>query len=168
MRISAPNGQKTIIAEAKGDNLVLYVSAHEKRFPVDLGEYIVGAEAAWSPDSRAFFVTASEGGRVGQYHTLVFQVGEDGIRKIDLNPTIEQAFGHPVVCAYPELPNVVAITWHGSSSRLLVAAQILHHSVCDSMGTFKAYEVSLPRGGILRQYGQIETKRRLEAIWAMN
>ncbi len=159
MRISAPDGQKTILAEAEGDNLSLRVSAYGKWFPVDLGEWIVGAEAAWSPDSKAFFVTASEGGRVGQYHSLIFQVSEDGIRTVDLNPVVEQAFGHPAVCAWPELPNVVAITWLGSSSRLLLAAQILPHSVCDSMGTFRAYEISVPQGAILRKYSQIETKR---------
>jgi hypothetical protein len=40
-----------------------------------------------------------------------------------------------------------------------VAAEIMHHSNCDSFGTFKAYVVDLSGPRIVSTYDQLETKR---------
>ena len=64
--------------------------------------------------------------------------------------------------SYPEAPNVAAITWR-SNRRLIVAAEIINHSNCDSSGTFSAYEVDVVTGQVERTYEQLDAKRRWHA-----
>ncbi len=40
-----------------------------------------------------------------------------------------------------------------------MAAEIIGHTICDSYGTFKVYEVALPELKIVRTYDQLEAKR---------
>jgi len=137
----------------------VYVVVGGKQFVTDIGD-LVGCEVAWAPDSKAFFVTYSDGGAVGTYHTEVYYVEETGLRIEEPTGQVQKDFhSKPPVCFEPEDPNIAAITWVGSSRRLLVAAEILPHSICEGMGTFKAYEISLPEGKILRKYGQLKAKR---------
>ena len=46
----------------------------------------------------------------------------------------------------------------GSSHELLVAAQIVPHTNCDSMGTFTAYTIDPWRMRIGKKYSQLEAK----------
>lgn len=137
----------------------VYVVVGGKQFDTDIGGS-VNSELGWAPDSKAFFVTYSDGGNVGTYHTLVYHVAESGLRIEEPTAHVQKDFdSKPPVCFEPEDPNIGAITWVGSSRRLLVAAEIQPHSNCDAMGTFKAYEISLPEGRILTKYGQLKAKR---------
>jgi len=52
-----------------------------------------------------------------------------------------------------------AIAWL-SNTRLLVAAEIMAHSNCDSNGTFVAYEFDVSARRVGRRYGQLEVKQR--------
>jgi len=116
-------------------------------------------EVLWSPDSKAFTVTGSESGANSQYQTAVFYLLEGRLQAVELTPLVTQAFGHPVKCGWPEPPNVGAVRWLVPSKRLLVAAEIIHHSNCDSFGTFKAYAVDLSGPRIVKAYNQLEAKR---------
>jgi hypothetical protein len=161
VEMPSPDGKKSVSAAYDEQRMLtlLTVSVGAKRFVVNLGQG-VGAELAWSPDSEAFFVTFSDAGLNGGYHTSIFYVHETGLRKINPDLVIQRVFGHPVECDYPEPPNVVGVAWLGSSHRVLIAAQIINHSICDSYGTFKAYEVSLPEVTVVKPYGQLATKKR--------
>ena len=122
-------------------------------------DFALNVEALWSSDSKAFAVSGSKDGAGGLYLTDVFIVGETGLTKIPLSDVIWRAFGHPVRCQWPEEPNVGAVVWLEGSTRLLVAAQLIGHSVCDSNFTFKAYEVEIPTRKILHTYSQLEAKK---------
>lgn len=118
---------------------------------------MVGAEVAWAPDSKAFFVTYSGGGLIGEYHVLIYYPKDSGLEIREPTAKVREAFlEKPHVCLYPEEPNLAAIAWLGSSEKLLVAAQIMLQSNCDNFGTFDVYEISLPGGRILKEYGQLE------------
>jgi hypothetical protein len=119
----------------------------------------VGIEADWAPDSRAFFVTTSDGGRNGFYELTVYFLNGDAVSEVELTPAIETAFGHPVKCQLEEPPNVAGVKWTANSKELVAVAEIVGHSNCDSDSTFHAYQVSLPEGRIIRSYNQIEAKR---------
>jgi hypothetical protein len=119
----------------------------------------VGIEAAWAPDSKAFFVTSSGGGRNGFYGLTVYFLSQGAVREVKLTPLIEAAFGHPVKCQTEEPPNVAGVKWTANSQELVAVAEIAGHSNCDSEGTFRAYQVSFPEGSIMRSYDQIEAKR---------
>jgi hypothetical protein len=119
---------------------------------------LVNAEVAWSPDSKAFFVTYSDGGNVGTYHVRIVYVMESGIRAIEPLPNGRLLFKPR--CFAAENPNVGAIGWIGNcSDQLAIAVEVPPHSSCASMGTFKAYVIQLPAGNVVSTYGQIEAKR---------
>jgi hypothetical protein len=119
----------------------------------------LNAEVLWSPDSKAFAVSGSGEGANGLYWVDVFVLKPDRLAVVPLTRVIQRAFGHPVKCGWPEDPNVVAVTWIEPSVKILVAAEIIHHSNCDSFGTFKAYEVDVTTGTITRTLNQLEAKR---------
>lgn len=136
------------------------VLAYGEKFRTDIGSH-VAPEVMWAPDSKAFAETYSDGGAVGTFHVLVYFVEENGLRIIEPTKSVTRAYlSRPPECHYPEDPNVGAIAWLGDSDRLLVAAETLPHSNCEGMGTFRAYEIRLPDGEIVRSYDQLDAKKR--------
>jgi hypothetical protein len=162
-QVTAPDGKTRVVLGSvlkRGEShLLLSFNVGGKgstRFDVGRG---TGAELLWSPDSKALAVTTSNGSSNGVFDLFIFQIEGATVRKIDATQSVRKVFGHPVACAYPEPPNVVAVAWTQSSAHLLVAAQILDHSVCDSFGTFKLYELSVPSLMVDKTYDQLEAKR---------
>jgi len=162
--LTAPDGKTSVRLGSvlkKGEEyrrLLLTFDSDGHKTTFDVGR-AVGSELLWSPDSKALAVTISHTSANGVFDLFVFQVEAGAVRKIDASPVIRKLFGHPVVCAYPEPPNVAAITWVDSSARLLVAAQILDHSICDSFGTFKLFQLDVPSLAVDKAYDQITAKR---------
>jgi hypothetical protein len=109
----------------------------ERRFSFGLN-----AQVMWNSSGTRVALTGSEGGAVGQFQTAAVRIRDNQLEWFDLTRLIERALGQPVTCGSPEAPNVGAITWI-SDHKLLVAAEIMPHSNCDSMGTFAAYEVDV-------------------------
>jgi len=64
-----------------------------------------------------------------------------------------------VKCGWSELPNVVAVKWLKGATTLLVAAQIIAHSNCDSFGTFTGFVVDAENLRVVKRYNQLEVKR---------
>lgn len=157
----APDGAKTV--QVKQLNNESFTSSVQITVPgrtlVERVDFGLNAQLLWRADSNAFALTGSDEGANGQYSTDVFLLDGAQLRQISITALVQRAFGHPVVCEVPELPNVVAVRWLLPSGNLLVAAQIIDHSVCDSAGTFRSYEVDVQKKRIVRSYGQIETKR---------
>jgi hypothetical protein len=117
------------------------------------------AEILWSPDSKAFSISGSSSSANGPYQTDVFFIDAGRLSSVHLTNLIRNEFGHPVRCGWPEPPNVASVKWLAPSQRLLVVAEIMHHSNCDSFGTFKAYEVELQPLGIGKRYDQLLAKQ---------
>jgi hypothetical protein len=160
--IPSPNGKSVIIIQrprfaGRDGLLAVVVKAYNREFKTQIGSW-VNAEAAWSPDSRAFFVTYSDGGSVGTYHVKVVYVTNAGLRIIE--PITNERTLLVPSCFGLESPNVGAIKWmRPDSSRLLIAVEVPPHSSCPSMGTFGAFEIALPEGSIVSRYGQIAAKK---------
>lgn len=157
--LASPDGRSRVVVRDNGGGLTIQTSGAIGKLSFTT-EDDVAAELTWSPDSKAFFITGSDGGAVGDFHLLV--VGRFGGRLTvkDASGAIYAAFGHPVKCdGGPEAPNVGGIKWL-SGHRVLVAAEIQPHSICDSMGTFKAYELDPATMRVGRRYGQLEAKKR--------
>lgn len=162
-RVASPDGRGEVslrLIEPRGEEpfrTALKIRARNKTFEgkVNFG---LDSEVLWSPDSKAFAITGSSDGANGLYWTTVFLVEANRLVEIPLTEKIWQAFGHPVKCGWAESPNVGAVTWIRPSARLLVAAEIIHHSNCDSFGTFTAYEIDVPSKRIIKTYNQLATK----------
>jgi hypothetical protein len=160
---ASPDGKITVILRnfnGDADDFPTQIAVHAAS-SVLTGRINFGlnAEVLWSPDSKAFTITGSSEGATGQYHTDVFIVGNDRLIHIPLTNLIERAFGHPVKCGWPEVPNVVAVKWLKGSSTVLLAAEIIPHTNCDSMGTFKGFVVDIQTKHVLRVLDQLKVKR---------
>jgi hypothetical protein len=118
----------------------------------------LGTQLLWAPNSQAFAVTSRNEGAAAAYRTVVVGRANGSLETRDVNALIYRAFGHPVRCSWPEVPNVVAIAWLDGSRRLLVAAQIIHHTNCDGSGTFTAYEIDPWARRIIHTYDQLQAK----------
>ncbi len=161
IKIPSPDETKTVTAayDQKTDRTLLTIAAGTRRFKTEV-EGTVGSELAWAPDSKAFFLTYSDAGLDGEYHTLVFYVSEHGLRKVNPDLVIKRAFGNPVSCLGPTIANVVGVAWLGDSHRMLIAAQVPTLTICDSYGTFKVFEISLPDAIVIKPYGQLAAKKQ--------
>jgi hypothetical protein len=135
----------------------VWLSHKGKRYSLPFGTY-TSAEVLWSPDSLAFFVTYSDAGAVGTYHVLVYAIDDDGPHRSEPISNGRKLFRPD--CLTPEHPNVGGIRWGKDSHTLVIGIEVPPHSSCVDMGTFKAYEISLPSGTVLKEYGQLEAKRR--------
>jgi len=124
----------------------------------------VNAEAAWAPDSKAFFITYSDGGNVGTYHVRIFYVTDSDPKVVE--PIPDGSILFQPRCFDLEKPNVGAIKWMGSGSGLLlIAVEVPPHSSCASMGTFEAFEIELPSGKVVSHYNQLTAKSSSRPIW---
>jgi hypothetical protein len=161
-QIKSPNGQNELAIENLQDDkdpegyVSFSLTVGEKHFSARLSGW--RTEVLWSPDSKAFAVNQTEGGgSIGQ-QAYIFYVEENGLRRVDVSPPVEKAFGSPVKCEVPVPPNTAIIQWL-DSNRILVAAEVVPVSICERRGTFQTYELSLPDLEILHVYGQAESKR---------
>jgi hypothetical protein len=60
-----------------------------------------------------------------------------------------------------EAPNLYAIGFL-DRSHALIAAETVHHSVCDCYGSFRAYEIELPSGKIVKAFDQALSKKMFD------
>ena len=126
---------------------------------IDFG---LNAQVLWNPDSSGFAVTGSSEGANGRYHTSAFLLRDGRLVQVPLTRMIENAFGHPVKCGWPESPNVAAVKWL-DNRRLLLAAEVINHSNCDCFGTFKGYVVDVFTQSVGRAYDQLGVKGKFRA-----
>lgn len=164
-RTKSPDGLKTV-------SISQIHSTGEEDFPADVEvtlrnkklkakiRFGLNTEMLWSPDSNAFAITGSSEGANGLYWTTIYLIQGDKLVEIPVTEMVRNEFGNPVKCSWPEYPNVAAIEWLKPSVRILVAAEIINHSNCDSFGTFKAYEVDIANKSIVATYDQLEVKKR--------
>lgn len=60
----------------------------EREIKTGFGD-LVNAEVRWSADSKAFFLTYSDGGSIGTYHVEVVYVNDDSLHEIEPVPAAE-------------------------------------------------------------------------------
>ncbi len=161
--VTSPDGSKKvkILApdpkDADGYARIL-VASNGQIYQTQVGSW-VNAEMGWAPDSKAFFVTYSDGGSVGRYHVKIVYVTESGLRISEPLPDGRKLFQPH--CFDAEYPNVGAIKWTGPL-QLLIAVEVPPHSSCASMGTFRAFKIELPSGNVDARYGQLAAKKLFE------
>ncbi len=158
IKVVSPDGRKSAVI----DNERIAVVVDGKRLPGTRGSEIdTLAELGWAPDSKAFFITASEGGAIGRWYVRVYVLVGDGIRRLNIGQEVVKDFKRHYKCWEPEAPNVGAVTWVEGSAKLLLVAQVPPHSSCREMGKLGGYVVSVPKGRILESMEE----KALRARW---
>jgi hypothetical protein len=165
LRILSPDGTKVLLIRTAKDiddpeelHISYTVTIAGKTFTKTLPGF--NGEVAWSPDSKAFAVTQTEGGGGLGSRVYVFYVDQNGMTQLDVSGPIEQDFGNPVECEVPVLPNTGFVSWKSDSSVLLVAAEVVPVSICKCSGTFRVYQMNLPALTIAKTYSQSEAKKQ--------
>ena len=160
IRFPSPDGTKAVTVELADGYTQAYLVVDGARYRVDAAAWPC-PEYQWSSDSRAFFVNYSEGGAVGRHEVTIFYASRNGVRSVDPRPFVrkDSRASYPK-CFEQEDANLAGIAWLDGSRRLLVAAEVLPHSNCDSSGTFWVYEVEVSSGKVLRKWNQLEAKAR--------
>ena len=163
--MASPDGRKTLIVKTVWDEkdpngayINYKVRTAGKTLAVNLSGF--NGKVAWSPDSKAFAVTQTEGGGSLGSRVYVFFIEVNKLRRLDVSGLIEKHFGHPVKCDIDIPPNTGFISWKTDSSTLLVAAEVVPVSVCSCSGTYRVYEMNLPNMTIVRTYSQTEAKKQ--------
>ena len=160
--VPSPDGQSRAVVHGEGQKYVLDVEGRIGSSRLNIGDG-PNTEIAWAPDSEAFLLTENTGGLMGPYALTVVGRTNGHLVVRRLTDLVARKFGHPVRCFEPEDPNVVGVTWLGSSRELLAAAQIVSHSNCDSMGTFTAFSIDPWHMRVLKTYVQPEAKEHFSS-----
>ncbi len=164
--LPSPDGKKII--QVSGFHVRLDVNG--KRYWTPFGN-MHDAEVGWAPDSTRLFVTWSESGELGPWHTEVYDVTEAGLVEIsgvtrhvraDLIRRMKSA-PLPKWVATPEGramwtsldycgDDIVGSQWLNGSGEILVAALAGPDSGCKYMGDFVVYRIEVTTGKILQTY----------------
>lgn len=125
------------------------------------------AEVAWSPDSKALYVTQSDG-EIAGFHTEVFLFA-DRFEEIspNLNSVVERDFTHDHGCIQrikgkrvTEEPNIAGLRWVKDHNQLLLVAEVRPDSLCGHRGYFAGYLIEIPTGQIIERYSPGELNRQ--------
>jgi hypothetical protein len=112
------------------------------------------AELAWSPDSKAFFVTESYGGEVGEWVVWINVIEGERVRVINPAKDVSKSFKKHYKCYNAEEPNVGAVKWLNGGKHLLLVAEVPPHSSCPEMGKLRGYIVEIPTGKIVQEFDE--------------
>lgn len=111
------------------------------------------AELVWSPNTRAFALTESDGGWVGSWSVRIALLSPSGnLQFHQISRSVAQDFYlRTSKRKCPEQSNVAAIAWTKGTEELLLVAEAPPHSSCPVMTAVCGYMVAVPSGVIRRR-----------------
>lgn len=169
LRLFSPD--RTVRVDIKEEEVALWVEG--KRIKTNIGRR-TNPELGWSPDSKYFFLTWTEGGLVGDWHVSIFLISHNGItefKKLEQPATTDfrkRIRGRgtdkrlsPEMWAMTEecYPNAVGSQWLNGSNELLISVLVPSTSACRRMSEFNVYRIAVPSGKILQRYTAEEAHR---------
>jgi len=168
--LPSPDGKKII--RVRGFHVRLRMNG--KQYWTPLGN-THDAEVGWAPDSSRLFVTWTETGELGPWHTQVYDVTMAGLVEIpgvtryvrpDMLRRMKKA-PTPKWVATPQergiwdstdycAHDVIGSQWLNGSTEILVSAMAGPDSGCKYMGDFVVYRIEVTTGRILQTYSAKE------------
>ena len=160
VNISSPDGRFIVT----GADLDLMFTANGKRTLLDIPMFNEPLmEVLWSPDSRSFAVTVSDGGLVGTFETHVYQIDANGkpvYRNIlrAVRPIAKKLLR----CEPGDMPNIGVSAWLKGSREVLIVVEVPPHSSCRNMGDIGGFIVDVKS----KKVGKRISERELRSKWA--
>jgi hypothetical protein len=171
--LPSPDGKKII--QVRGFHVRLRMGG--KQFWTPFGN-MHDAEVGWAPDSTRLFVTWSESGGLGPWHTQLYNLTDTGLVEIpgvtrQVRPDMllrmkrallpkwvdteekREMWGSLDYCA----DDAVGLRWLNGSSEILVAALAGPDSGCKYMGDFVVYRIEVATRKILQTYSARDAQR---------
>ncbi len=156
----APSPDRAMTIQVSGMTL----NVLEGRRPVEGGEGIgllLPAEIGWSPDSKAFFLTSSDGGPDGVWDAAVFLLEHGRLGYHGITGQAGERFSRDLPCAGPGMPHLGVLKFLEGSRQALLAAEAPAASSCGPGERVRGYVVEVPSGNVVRDMDQ----RRLMLDW---
>ena len=173
MSFVSPDGEKVV--QVRNETVAIVMNG--KRYPTNIGQK-TNAEFGWAPDSHYFFLTWTDGGETGTWHTELYAVTDSGIKQIagfenrvrtafDLRirrlripkrstGVTQQIWKEQEYCT----PNIVGAQWINGSKELLVSALVPNVGICRYMSEFNVYRIAVPDGAIVQSYSAQEAHKQ--------
>ena len=136
------------------------------------------AEVGWAPDSTRLFVTWSESGGLGPWHTQIYDLTEVGLTEIpgvtrNVRPDMIRRMKRAPIPKWVDTEELrgmwstleycaddaVGSQWLNGSSEILVAGLAGPDSGCRYMSDFVVYRIEVATGKILQTYTEREAQR---------
>lgn len=171
--LPSPDGKKII--QVRGFHVRLVVGGIRHWTPFG---NMHDAEVGWAPDSTRLFVTWSETGGLGAWHTQVYDVTEGGLVEVpgvtrQVRPDLVQRMKKAPLPSWVSTPaeramwstleycanDVVGSQWLDGSNEILVAGLAGPDSGCKYMGDFVVYRIDVVTGKILQAYSEKDAIR---------
>lgn len=138
------------------------------------------AEVAWAPDSTRLFVTWSESGELGPWHTQVYSIDDSGLHEFREVETLARKDFEKRVRTLPiptefrtkegrqywageeycEPYHVVGSQWRNGSEELLVSVLVRNTSDCRYISEFNVYRIKAATGEILERFTALEARAK--------
>ncbi|MHB8844961.1 MAG: hypothetical protein ACYC7L_09455 [Nitrospirota bacterium] len=147
-RVPSPDRRKTVRIE----DLSLAVIDEGERVPgIEGYTLLLPAEIAWAPDSKAFVITANEGGAGEEaWFVTVYALEYERVNYHDVTAAAAAKLREQAKCPAEEL-NFGAIKWVRESKTLLIVGEIAPRADCPEKGAMWGYIVEVPSGTVLRE-----------------
>jgi hypothetical protein len=171
VQVPSPNGKNKLVfpsgwGEDDTDEYTFFAVNERRRYPIHIDGY-VQPHVIWANDSSAALFFFSNGGANCCYETKL--ISSDGEHVNVTDPTRQVADDFIAYrdklglrCEVPhEYPNLYPIGFL-DRSHAFIAAETVHHSICDCFGSFRAYEIDLPSGRIVKAFNQAVAKRMFD------
>ncbi|MEK6743365.1 MAG: hypothetical protein AABZ15_07145 [Nitrospirota bacterium] len=147
-KVPSPDRKKTVLVQ----ELMLAVTDAGMPVPGIEGYTIVlPAEIAWAPDSKAFVLTANEGGQDEGWYVTVYMLEYDRVNYYDVTAEAAVRFRESVKCLGADEPNFGAIKWLKESKNLLLVAETPARASCSDKNARWGYIVEVPSGKVLSE-----------------
>lgn len=175
LTLTSPDGEKIIQVRNETVGIVIDGKGYRTR----LGEK-TSAELGWAPDSQHFFLTWTNGGDTGTWHTELYSIMNAKLRKITgFESTVRSDFEHRI----RQLPipkfasnmdrqywlgkeyceaNLVGAQWVKDSQELVISALVPNVGICRFASRFEVYRVAVPSGKILQRYKPREAYKEFD------
>jgi len=178
--VDSPDKTKQLCVRPGEDEFTPAFSVSDNGRPIKgTVEAFMHPEAAWSPDSRSFWLTSTDGGLVGSWRTRVYVIRNGSLQRID--PT--QLVKADMARAFPpcrtggnknlecgasdrhffatrlDWVNVAAIKWVSPRSLLVVGQIPCSSRYGINMCKFEGYDIAVPSGRILARYDKSSLRK---------
>ena len=161
VNVPSPNGRFIVT----GAHLDLAFTANGKRTLLNIPMLNVPLmEVLWSPDSRGFAVTVSDGGLVGTFETHVYLIDVNGKPVYQNIQKVVSPIATKKQRCIPddETANIGVAAWLKGSREVLIVAEVPPHSSCRNMGDIGGFIVDVKS----KKVGKRISEKELWSKWA--
>jgi hypothetical protein len=148
-KVPSPDRKKTVVI---ADSSLVVIDGGTAVPGIEGYPLLLPAEISWAPDSKAFVITANEGGSGDEaWFITVYMLEYDRVKYYDVTADAAGRFKEQIKCPDAGEPHFGAVKWVKESKNLLVVAEVTERSSCSEKGMFHGYIIEVPSGKVLSE-----------------